>query len=374
MKFTTATSIKSRKKAEVTTALKKVLKLYKNRGFNPKTIIMDGEFKPMKSEISEMGLTLNSTAANEHVPQIESQIRVVKEQARCICHTLPFKFIPLLMIVEMIYMSTMWINAFPPKGGVSTNLSPCNIMTGTQFDYLKHCKWTFGSYGQAYNNPEPTNTMATRAIGTICLGPTGNLQGSYKFLNLRTGSLVTRRSFTPLPMPKEVIDHVNELGEAKQQPELMTFYDRHGRAVGEIADYKITGVPDEDTTPVSTVETPSETVAEVEDTDNGEEIGDEPLFYNVEGKVAPTNVEPADEMDIEPPIFDDDINEFEDPQPDEPIPELTENIVKQDVPKPPMVETVPEFESKTTTDDVPIPTPTPRHLARAYYQTFALGS
>jgi hypothetical protein len=158
---------------------------------------------------------------------------VIKERVRVTRHTLPFKVIPLTMLIELIYSSILWINTFPPKGGVSTNLSPRNIMTGIQFDYLKHCKLQFGSYVQAHQEPGPTNTQAARTVVAICIGPTSNIQGSYKFLNLRTGKRITRRRWTPLPMPQEVIDRVNQLGVADGQPELLTFYDRKGRLIGE---------------------------------------------------------------------------------------------------------------------------------------------
>ena len=36
-----------------------------------------------------------------------------------------------------------------------------------------------------------------------------------------------------LPMPQEVIDRVNKLGEAEGQPSLLTFYDRHRNPVGD---------------------------------------------------------------------------------------------------------------------------------------------
>ena len=51
-------------------------------------------------------------------------------------------------------------------------------------------------------------------------------------MNLRTRKKLTRRRWTALPMPQEVIDHVNNLGEADGQPYLLTFYDRHGNPVG----------------------------------------------------------------------------------------------------------------------------------------------
>jgi hypothetical protein len=192
---------------------------------------MDGKSVPLKHDLASIGIVLNTTAT---VPKIEHQIRVIKERVRATRHSLPFKVIPLTMLIQLIYSSILWIYAFPPKSGVSTNLSPRNIMTGIQFDYYqKHCQLQFGSYVQAHQEPSPTNTQEAQTVGAICLGPTGNIQGSYKFLNLRTGKRITRRSWTLLPMPQEVIDCVNQLGRTDGQPKLLTFYDRKGHLVGK---------------------------------------------------------------------------------------------------------------------------------------------
>ena len=355
--FMTTSHVTSSKSTNVVPALKKVKNKYNMRGFDPKTIIMDGEFESMRSEINEIGLELNTTAANEHVPKIERQIRVIKERTRCIRHTLPFKFIPLLMVVEMVYMSCMWINAFPPKGGVSETLSPRHIMTGQQFDYNKHCKWAFGEYGQTHEENNPPNSQAARAIGAICLGPTGNLQGSYKFLNLRTGQKITRRDFTPLPMPDEIIERVNELGKADRQPQLMTFYDRHGRPIGEISDYEITGVPYEE-------QAPDDNNVNVPDVASSTEADDGPLFYDVEGDIMPTEPEPVVDTEFEAPDFDQDVDQFEDPQQDMPIEELTEDIIPENELQGPIVETVPESEPDTGDTEIPIETPQPRRSGR----------
>jgi hypothetical protein len=43
------------------------------------------------------------------------------------------------------------------------------------------------------------------------MGPTGNLQGSYKFLSLSTGKKVTRRKFTEMPITDSVIKKVEEM-------------------------------------------------------------------------------------------------------------------------------------------------------------------
>jgi hypothetical protein len=134
LKFTTAEHISNRKLPQLIQASKNVQDIYKARGFQVKYMLMDGEFVPMKLDLASAGIVLNTTAANEHVPRIERQIRVIKERVRATRHTLPFTVIPLTMLVAMVYTSVLWINAFPPKGGVSPNLSPRNIMTGVQFD------------------------------------------------------------------------------------------------------------------------------------------------------------------------------------------------------------------------------------------------
>jgi hypothetical protein len=54
--------------------------------------------------------------------------------------------------------------------------------------------------------------MVSRTVDGICLGPTGNIQGAYKFLSLLTNRVIQARSFTCLPMPNEVIGIVNQMG------------------------------------------------------------------------------------------------------------------------------------------------------------------
>jgi hypothetical protein len=148
------------------------------------------------------------------------------------------------MLVELLHYVTLWLNAFPPKGGVSSTISPRNIMTGVPFDFNKHCRLWFGSYVQTHEDPSPTNTQNARTVGAICLGPTGNLQGSHKNNESPDRSALDAQA---LPIPQEVIDRVNLLGKTQGQPELLTFYDRKGRLIGNDAklDTPIAGVIDD---------------------------------------------------------------------------------------------------------------------------------
>ena len=133
----------------------------------------------------------------------------------------------------MIYNCVLWLNAFPPKSGVSESLIPHTLLTGVKFDYKCHCKLSFGAYAQVHEDNLPTNSQQAQKLGAICLGQSGNLKGGYKFMNLRTGKRLTCRKWTTLTMPQEVIDRINKLGDDDGQPSLLTFYNRHGNPVGD---------------------------------------------------------------------------------------------------------------------------------------------
>ncbi len=57
--------------------------------------------------------------------------------------------------------------------------------------------------------------MVSRATPAIVLGPTGNLQGTYKFFNLSTGLQIKRRSLTRYPMTDSVIKKVESYAKRK---------------------------------------------------------------------------------------------------------------------------------------------------------------
>ena len=100
-------------------------------------------------------------------------------------------------------------------------------MTRINLDYNKYCCLPFGYYVQVHDEPSPTNLPTARTIGAITLGPTGKLQGGYKFLILQRGKKITRCNWTHLPMLIEVIERVNEIGTAHGLLTLLTFQNRH---------------------------------------------------------------------------------------------------------------------------------------------------
>jgi len=134
------------------------------------------------------GQNLNTTSRDEHVPEIERCICTLKERARAIVNTLPFEILSHRLIIEIVYNVMFWLNCFPHKDGIHAMLNPCTIVTGSNINYDKHCKLQFGAYVQVHK--QHNNSMATRTSGAIALCPTGNAQGSYYFLSLRSGNVL----------------------------------------------------------------------------------------------------------------------------------------------------------------------------------------
>jgi len=215
----------------------------------------DGEFAPLGSLMTKLpgAPKLNLASANEHEPFVERRIRVVKERVRSLRYTLPFKTLPKNLLTHMVFFVVKLLNYFPAKGGVSDHYSPKAIMSGEVISY-KQYSMPFGTYCQVHEQDTPRNSLAARTQGAISLGPSNNVQGGQKFYTLDTGKVVTRYSWTVIPMPTAVIDRVNEL--SKDQPTQLTFEDRQGRPIGDndaIAytddsqDYEFPGVPAGDT-------------------------------------------------------------------------------------------------------------------------------
>jgi len=223
IKFGTAEAIANRKAETLLTSIKRIQMTYAKRGFRVMTVAGDNEFSMLAGPLSNVGITLNVVTADEHVPEIERHIRTLKERCRSVFNTLPFKRIPNRMIVELVYAMNFWLHAFPAKDGISSSISPRELVTGLALDASKHCVIAYGTYVQTHEPHD--NTMASRTIGAIALRPTGNAQGGHYFYSLATGRLIIRNNWTELPMPADVIARVEKLSENASMNRLM-FGDR----------------------------------------------------------------------------------------------------------------------------------------------------
>jgi hypothetical protein len=57
-------------------------------------------------------------------------------------------------------------------------------MSRETLDYKKHLSLQLGQYCQVHEEDNPRNSQIARTKGAISLGPRGNLQGGFKFMDL----------------------------------------------------------------------------------------------------------------------------------------------------------------------------------------------
>ncbi len=93
------------------------------------------------------------------------------------------------MLVNVVLFVTKQLNLFPVKGGVSTQFSPKQIMTGEVVHY-KFCSVPFGQYCQISEEGTPRNSLAAWTQGAIAIRPSGNVQGGHKLYTLNMASIV----------------------------------------------------------------------------------------------------------------------------------------------------------------------------------------
>ena len=216
IKYRTIQWLQTRTVKDCRSALDTVFGQYNKAGFRIAIIHCDNEFRPILDDIKDdLDIKMNYASAQEHVPEAERNNRVIKERVRAAFHRLPYTAIPKVVVKMLAMESTNKLNFFPPKGGVSQYCSPRMILTNNALDYNKHCSIPFGTYVQAHNENNPTNTMAARALDCIYLRPIYNQQGGHELLDLTTKRVITRKKVTTIPLTSSIIQAVENIAKAE---------------------------------------------------------------------------------------------------------------------------------------------------------------
>ena len=84
-------------------------------------------------------------------------------------------------------------------------------MSGKTLHYKQHLDLKIGQYYQVHEHEEPSKNKVPRSKGAICLGPSGNEQGGFRFMSLKSAKNITRRSLGTNPMPVTIISCANNL-------------------------------------------------------------------------------------------------------------------------------------------------------------------
>ena len=77
------------------------MRIYGSRSFLVHMVHANSEFKALHAPLASAGSGLNAYANDEHVPEVEQFIQMVKEQMRSMYHSVPFWCFPALMLKEM---------------------------------------------------------------------------------------------------------------------------------------------------------------------------------------------------------------------------------------------------------------------------------
>ena len=109
--------IPNRTKRQLALNIIKVLQLYARGGFTVHTILMDTMFEKVRDLVHMMNIKISAT--NEHVGEVETQIRTIKERCHGILGALPFLHLPQQLIIGLMQFVTMWLNAFPSDTGIA---------------------------------------------------------------------------------------------------------------------------------------------------------------------------------------------------------------------------------------------------------------
>jgi hypothetical protein len=127
LSLVTIEHLQSRTAKHLVHTLERVFRIYATAGFVIQTALMNMEFEKFKTMMPQVAL--NTTAAREHVGEVEQKIRVIKERARGTFNTLPYKKLPKLIVIELLHFCVIWMNSFPVKSGISKKWSPWELVS-----------------------------------------------------------------------------------------------------------------------------------------------------------------------------------------------------------------------------------------------------
>ena len=100
------------------------------------------------------------------------------------------------------------INMVPHRGDVYP-VSARELFLNRRLDVERDLRCSFGDYCMCVNPVISNDTTTARTTAGIALLPTGNRQGSVKFLDMTSNIIFVRDKFIVLPMPTNVINFMN---------------------------------------------------------------------------------------------------------------------------------------------------------------------
>ena len=209
--------------------IESVMRGYSTRGFHVKTILVDLQFKAIKDR-NNLSVLTNVCSRDEHIPEIERFIRVIKERARCYYAMLlriGINTLPKGMIMQLMRTVVYYINSFVWRKGVSQILPPVTIVEGLKMNFKKHFPAIYGEYMLTFEGT--TNGMDSRTTGALAMGPSTNIQGGIRCYSLTTGKILHRliKDCTLMKMPHTVLGRLRYINKREKSIKGLVFGNRN---------------------------------------------------------------------------------------------------------------------------------------------------
>ena len=118
-----------------------------------------------------------------------------------------------MMIIYMAYQVVLEANYFLVKDGVSTILSPRQLIDCRTLDFKRDLEVPFGQFVEC--GAPTTNTPKERTRSGIYLGLNDSLQGGYLVMSLDTGKELSTNKVNPIPVTDQVKTAVEAIAHRK---------------------------------------------------------------------------------------------------------------------------------------------------------------
>ena len=190
-----------------------------SRGLNVIQIAANNEFECIRDNIKP--IILNTSAADEHVSEVERTISVIQVRVRGQINSLPYSCYPKNMVAGLVIFAVKSLNNEVGVSSLSHEYALHTLVTGYETpNYKQLMQLAFRDYVEVPNLKGVTNTTESQTIPAIALYPSGNLQGGWRLMSLNTGKLIHRSRWTKVEPNYEIIKKVDALARSQGQSDI----------------------------------------------------------------------------------------------------------------------------------------------------------
>ena len=213
----TATPVANTKTKTLGAAVHTHISTVQSRGFLPTIIHLDPQkgFAALDPHIP--GVEVDIGGAGDHLNVLDVEIRHVKEIFRSVLDSLPWKQ-PAWLDKDLVAYCVSRKNLRSTSNSVA---SARVKFTGRKPEYKKELGIAYGDYCECYvPNVVSNDATAARTEPCIALYPTGNANGSWHFLNIRTKRRVRRSNWDKMVTSELVVNTMSEFSRSEEDAEV----------------------------------------------------------------------------------------------------------------------------------------------------------